>query len=111
MKDSQHVKYMIALDERRVKESLTYSLERNEVEGYEEFGSLGRTKYITNHAIALPVRVEATGWLFPQQCANECWYIQSWLGLNMHHVSVYRELVLEKFSDNLWWYPLKPQLL
>ena len=47
---------MIALDEMRIKESLTYSVERNEVEGYEEFGSLGRIKYIANHVIAFLVR-------------------------------------------------------
>ena len=31
--------------------SYIYSVERDEVEGYEDFGSLGRTKYIANHAL------------------------------------------------------------
>ena len=47
------------------KESLIYNVEKDEIEGYEDFGSLGRTKYVANHAIAFLVRGLATKWKQP----------------------------------------------
>ena len=53
---------MTAMDETSIKESLIYSVETDEVEGNEEFGSLGRIKYVANHAIAFLVRGLTTKW-------------------------------------------------
>ena len=56
---------MIAMDEISIKESLIYNVEKDEIEGYEDFGSLGRTKYVANHAIAFLVRGLTTKWKQP----------------------------------------------
>ena len=42
-----------------------YDAAYDQVEGYEDFGSLGRTKFITNHALVVMVRGIITKWKQP----------------------------------------------
>jgi hypothetical protein len=55
----------IVLDEMSLKESVTYNVEKDHIEGYEDFGSLGRTQYIANHAIVFMVRGLCEKWKQP----------------------------------------------
>lgn len=55
----------IVMDEMTIKESLEYSVEKDEVEGFENFGPLGKTKYVANHAIAFMVRGLMSKWKQP----------------------------------------------
>ena len=46
----------ITLDEMAIKEGVTYNPQLDHVEGYEDFGSLGRSRFIANHALVIMVR-------------------------------------------------------
>ena len=48
-----------------IKKSLVYNAEKDIVEGYEDFGTMGRTKYVANHAIAFVVRGLISKWKQP----------------------------------------------
>lgn len=52
----------IVLDEMSIKENVSYNKERDEVEGFEDFGTGGRTKYIANHATVFMVRGLVDKW-------------------------------------------------
>jgi hypothetical protein len=39
----------VIFDEMSIKESVHYTIEREETEGYEDFGDHGKSKYIANH--------------------------------------------------------------
>lgn len=47
---------LVAFDEMAIKESVVYNPERDEVEGFEDFGVKGKTQYIANHATVFLVR-------------------------------------------------------
>ena len=53
------------MDEMAIKESVSYNAERDSVEGFEDFGSLGHTKYIANHEMVFMVRGLLTTWKQP----------------------------------------------
>ena len=55
----------LILDEMSIKESVSYDRHRDEVEGYEDFGNLGRTRFIANHAIVFLVRGMCEKWKQP----------------------------------------------
>ena len=56
---------VIAMDEMSIKQCLNYNAKTDEIEGFEDFGNLGRTKYIANHAIAFMVRGLVGKWKQP----------------------------------------------
>ena len=55
----------VVLDEMTIKEGVSYNPSRDEVEGYEDFGYLGRTAFIANHAIVFLVRGLHDKWKQP----------------------------------------------
>ena len=55
----------IVFDEMAVKESLSYDVRQDCVEGLENFGCLGKTKYIANHASMFMVRRLVEKWKQP----------------------------------------------
>ena len=48
-----------------IKEGLVYNEATDSVEGFEDFGDIGQTRYITNYAIAFMVRGLASKWKQP----------------------------------------------
>ena len=46
----------LVFDEMSIKQALLYNEKHDTIEGFEDFGFIGKTKYITNHAIAFVVR-------------------------------------------------------
>ena len=46
----------LVFDEMSIKEGLTYNTGRDIVEGFEDFGHAGQTRFLANHAIAFMVR-------------------------------------------------------
>ena len=55
----------IMMDEMSIKESIAYNAGRDEVEGFEDYGLLGKTTYIANHALAFMVRGLTVKWKQP----------------------------------------------
>ena len=55
----------IILDEMSIKESVSYNSSRDEVEGFEDFGNIGRSRYIANHAITFLARGLSDKWKQP----------------------------------------------
>ena len=55
----------IVMDEMSIKESIAYNAGRDEVEGFEDYGMLGKTTYIANHALAFMVRGLTVKWKQP----------------------------------------------
>ena len=47
---------VLAFDEMSIKEGLVYNPGSDIVEGFEDFGSIGQTRYIANHSIAFMVQ-------------------------------------------------------
>ena len=56
---------VLIFDEMSLKSGLTYNAQTDSIEGFEDFGDLGPTKYVANHALAFMVRVLATKWKQP----------------------------------------------
>ena len=52
----------ITFDEMALKEAVEYNKEKDEVEGLEDFGSNGRTKYVVNHATVFMARGLISPW-------------------------------------------------
>ena len=46
----------IVFDEMSIKQALLYNEKHDTIEGFEDFGFIGKTKYIANYAIAFVVR-------------------------------------------------------
>ena len=42
----------IVLDEMSIQEFLVYNVEHDDIEGFEDFGATGKTKYVANHAVS-----------------------------------------------------------
>ena len=55
----------LVFDEMSINQTLLYNEKCNIVEGFEDFGFIGQTKYIANHAIAFVVRGLASKWKHP----------------------------------------------
>ena len=55
----------VIFDEMAIKECVTYDAERDQIEGYEDFGSMGRSKYVANHALVFMVRGLVGKWKQP----------------------------------------------
>lgn len=52
----------LVFDEMALKETVAYNPERDEVEGFEDFGSCGKTQHVANHATVFLVRGHITKW-------------------------------------------------
>ena len=48
-----------------IKEGLLYNAGRDIIEGFEDFGHIGQTRYIANHAIVFMIRGLASKWKQP----------------------------------------------
>ena len=55
----------ISMDKMSVNERLSYNARNHEVKGLEDFGSLGKSKYVSDHAIAFMVRRLVDKWKQP----------------------------------------------
>lgn len=55
----------LVLDEMSIKERVVYNVEKDEVEGVEDFGSLGRTKLVANHAMVFMLKGLTFSWKQP----------------------------------------------
>ena len=55
----------LVFDEMSIKQGLVYNEGSDIVEGFEDFGDIGQTRYIANHAIAFMVRGLASKWKQP----------------------------------------------
>ena len=55
----------VVFDEITIKECVSYNKERDEIEGLEDFGLNGKTKYVANHAIVFMVRGLKANWKQP----------------------------------------------
>ena len=55
----------LVFDEMSIKQSLVYHEGTDSVEGFEDFGNLGQTRYIANHATTFMVRGLASKWKQP----------------------------------------------
>ena len=53
---------VLLLDEMSLKESMNYNPEKDYIEGLEDFGSHGRTKYVANHATVFMARGITAHW-------------------------------------------------
>ena len=69
IKDQQCV---LIFDEMSIKSGLTYDIARDCIEGYEDFGFLGRTDFIANHATVFMVRGLYSKWKQPL-----CYFLSS----------------------------------
>ena len=56
---------VLAFDEMSIKEGLVYNPRSNIIEGFEDYGGIGQTRYIANHSIAFMVRGLASKWKQP----------------------------------------------
>ena len=54
--DCRHKNVVSVFDEISIKEGLLYNVGRDVIEGFEDFGHIGQTRYIANHAIAFMIR-------------------------------------------------------
>ena len=55
----------LIFDEISLKSALTYDRSTDSIEGFENFGTLGQTKYVANHALAFMVRGLHSKWKQP----------------------------------------------
>ena len=55
----------LVFDEMSIKQGLVYNEGTDSVEGFEDFGDVGQSRYIANHAIAFMVRGLASKWKQP----------------------------------------------
>ena len=56
-----------------IKQGLTYNHGTDRVEGFEDFGSVGQTRYIANHTTMFMVRGLASKWKQPIGYFFEFW--------------------------------------
>ena len=63
--DTRDRNVALVFDEMSIKEGLTYNTGRDIVEGFEDFGLAGQTRFLTNHAIAFIVKGLASKWKQP----------------------------------------------
>ena len=55
----------IVMDEMSIKEPLAYNSEKDEIEGFENFDLIGKTKYVANHAIVFMAKGMILKWKQP----------------------------------------------
>ena len=63
--DTRDRNVALVFDEMSIKEGLTYNTGRDIVEGFEDFGLAGQTRFLANHAIAFIVKGLASKWKQP----------------------------------------------
>ena len=63
--DEMNCNVAIAFDEMSIKQGLMYNPGTDRVEGFEDFGDIGQTKYIANHTTVFMVRGLASKWKQP----------------------------------------------
>ena len=63
--DTRDRNVALVFDEMSIKEGLTYNTRRDIVEGFEDFGLAGQTRFLANHAIAFIVKGLASKWKQP----------------------------------------------
>ena len=63
--DEMNHNVAIAFDEMSIKQGLMYNPGTDRVEGFEDFGDIGQTKYIANHTTVFMVRGLASKWKQP----------------------------------------------
>ena len=56
---------VLTFDEISIKEGLAYQPDTDEVEGFENLGSVGRTKFVANHALVFMLRGISANWKQP----------------------------------------------
>ena len=54
--DCRDKNVVLVFDEMSIKEGLLYNVRRDIIEGFEDFGHIGQTRYIANHAIVFMIR-------------------------------------------------------
>ena len=64
MPEGSHICALL-FDEMAIKEQVQYNIERDEVEGFEDFGSQENTNLVANHAAVFMLRGLLTGWKQP----------------------------------------------
>ena len=63
--DCRDKNVVLVFDEMSIKEGLLYNVGRDIIEGFEDFGHIGQTRYIANHAIDFMIRGLASKWKQP----------------------------------------------
>ena len=63
--DCRDQNVVLVFDEVCIKEGLLYNVGRDIIEGFEDFGHIGQTRYIANHAIVFMIRGLASKWKQP----------------------------------------------
>ena len=63
--DDRDCNVALVFDEMTIKQGLVYNAGTDTIEGFEDFGDIGQTRYIANHAIAFMVRGLASKWKQP----------------------------------------------
>ena len=69
--DDRYYNVALAFDEMTIKQGLMYNEGNDTIEGFEAFGHIGQTRYITNHAVVFIVwgacfKMETINRLFPK---------------------------------------------
>ena len=65
LQSDQERLYAVVMDEMAIKEALLYNAEMDALEGFEDFGRLGKTKFVANHALVFMVRGLTSKWKQP----------------------------------------------
>ena len=63
--DNRDCNVALVFDEMSIKQGLMYNSGSDSIEGFEDFGEFGTTRYIANHAVAFMVRGLASKWKQP----------------------------------------------
>ena len=63
--DDRDCNVALVFDEMTIKHGLVYNAGTDTIEGFEDFGDIGQTRYVANHAIAFMVRGLASKWKQP----------------------------------------------
>ena len=67
----------LVFDEMSIEQSLVYNEGTDSVEGFEDFGNLGQTRYIANYATAFLVRGLTSKWKQPVGYFLSSWPIKA----------------------------------
>ena len=63
--DCRDKNVVLVFDEMSIEEGLLYNVGRDIIERFEDFGHIGQTRYIANHAIVFMIRGLASKWKQP----------------------------------------------
>lgn len=84
---------VLSFDEMSIKESLLYNAERDEIEGLEDFGHIGKSRSVANHMTVFMLRGLLTKWKQPVAYYLSSGPIKSGI---LHSLLLY---VLDKITD------------